>query len=113
VQTRTERDSMGSMEVPADAYYGAQTERARRNFEIGGLRFPRAFLRALGLVKKSAARVNVGLGLLDARLGGLIEEAAQEVVDGRLDGWFPSPAAPTSWRRARAGADRPSTPTTP
>jgi len=89
VQTRTERDSMGSMEVPADAYYGAQTERARRNFEIGGLRFPRAFLRALGLVKKSAARVNVGLGLLDARLGGLIEEAAQEVVDGRLDGWFP------------------------
>ena len=87
--TRTERDSMGSMEVPADAYYGAQTERARRNFEIGGVRFPRAFLRALGLVKKSAARVNVELGKLDAKLGGLVERAAGEVADGKLDDQFP------------------------
>ncbi|WP_082859007.1 class II fumarate hydratase [Planctomyces sp. SH-PL62] len=80
---------MGEMEVPAAAYYGAQTERARRNFEIGSLRFPRAFLRALGLVKKSAARVNVDLGLLDLKLGAWIEEAAQEVADGLRDDQFP------------------------
>ncbi len=88
-QTRIERDSMGEMSVPADAYYGAQTERARRNFEIGSVRFPRAFLRALGLVKKSAAAVNVELGLLDPGLGELIQAAAQEVVDGRRDDQFP------------------------
>jgi fumarate hydratase class II len=80
---------MGAMEVPADAYYGAQTERARRNFEIGGARFPRAFLRALGLIKKSAAHVNAELGLLDARLGELVEKAAREVADGKLDDQFP------------------------
>ncbi|WP_165245983.1 class II fumarate hydratase [Paludisphaera soli] len=88
-ETRTERDSMGEMQVPIDAYYGAQTERARRNFEIGSLRFPRAFLRALGLIKKSAATVNVGLDLLDPGLGAWIEEAAQEVADGLLDDHFP------------------------
>ncbi|WP_337175851.1 class II fumarate hydratase [Paludisphaera sp.] len=87
--TRTERDSMGSMEVPANAYYGAQTERARRNFEIGGARFPRPVLRALGLVKKSAARVNAELGLLDEDLARLIEQAAGEVADGKLDDQFP------------------------
>ncbi|MDG3002985.1 class II fumarate hydratase [Paludisphaera mucosa] len=88
-QTRPERDSMGEMDVPVDAYYGAQTERARRNFEIGSLRFPRAFLRALGLIKKSAAGVNRDLGLLEAKLSVLIEEAAQEVADGRRDDQFP------------------------
>ncbi|WP_165072277.1 class II fumarate hydratase [Paludisphaera rhizosphaerae] len=87
--TRPERDSMGEMEVPADAYYGAQSERARRNFEIGSLKFPRPFLRALGLIKKSAAKVNVELGLLDSQLGTLIEQAAQEVADGRRDDQFP------------------------
>ena len=88
---RAERDSMGEMEVPADAYYGAQTERARRNFEIGSLRFPRPFLRALGLIKKSAAKVNVELGLLDPKLGSLIEAAAVEVADGLRDDQFPLP----------------------
>ncbi|MDR3618133.1 MAG: class II fumarate hydratase [Paludisphaera borealis] len=88
-QTRIERDSMGEMSVPVEAYYGAQTERARRNFEIGALRFPRAFLRALGLIKKSAAKVNVELGLLDPKLGELIQSAAQEVADGRRDDQFP------------------------
>jgi fumarate hydratase class II len=88
-ETRIERDSMGEMSVPVEAYYGAQTERARRNFEIGSLRFPRAFLRALGLIKKSAARVNVELGLLDPKLGESIESAAVEVADGRRDDQFP------------------------
>ncbi len=88
-QTRIESDSMGEMSVPAEVYYGAQTERARRNFEIGTLRFPRAFLRALGLIKKTAARVNADLGLLDPKLADLIQSAAQEVVDGRCDDQFP------------------------
>ena len=86
---RTERDSMGEMAVPAEAYYGAQTARALRNFEIGNLRFPRAFLQALGQVKKCAAGVNVELGLLDPKLGALIQGAAQEVVDGKHDDQFP------------------------
>jgi fumarate hydratase, class II len=58
---RTERDSMGEMQVPANAYYGAQTARAMENFPISGLRFPRSFIRALGLIKKHAARVNADL----------------------------------------------------
>jgi len=86
---RIERDSMGEMAVPADAYYGAQTARALRNFEIGGLRFPRAFLRALGQVKKCAAEVNVELGLLDPKIGELVQAAAQEVIDGEHDDQFP------------------------
>jgi fumarate hydratase class II len=88
VTTRTETDSMGSLEVPADAYYGAQTERARRNFQISNLRFPRPFLRALGLVKKAAAQVNMDLGLLAPELGEAIVRAAQAVAEGRLDDQF-------------------------
>jgi len=87
--TRPERDSMGEMAVPADAYYGAQTERARRNFEIGSTRFSRPFLRAIGLIKKSAARVNAELGLLDPAIAAGIEAAAQEVADGLRDDQFP------------------------
>jgi len=68
-QVRTEKDSMGEMEVPVEAYYGAQTERARRNFQISPLRFPRSFIRALGLIKKAAAQVNMDLGLLPPELG--------------------------------------------
>jgi len=86
--TRSERDSMGEMEVPAGAYYGASTQRAVLNFPISGLRLPRPFIRALGLIKGGAARVNAELGLLDPKLAGAIEQAAGEVVDGTLDGEF-------------------------
>src|SRR5215467_13786051 len=87
-ETRTETDSMGAMKVPADVYYGAQTARAVDNFPISPLRFPRQFIRALGLIKKHAATANESLGLLPARLSGAIQQAAQEVVDGRLDSQF-------------------------
>ncbi len=86
--TRIERDSMGKMAVPADAYYGASTARALENFPISGLRFPRRFLWALGLIKMAAAETNVELGLLDPRLGDAIAQAAREVADGKLDGHF-------------------------
>src|SRR2546422_1662184 len=87
-ETRIERDSMGEMIVPANAYYGAQTARAVENFPISGLRFPRSFIRALGTIKAACARVNAGLGLLDARLAEAIERAATEVAEGRFDGEF-------------------------
>jgi fumarate hydratase class II len=86
---RLERDSMGEMEVPAGAYYGASTQRAVLNFPISGQRFPRRFIRALGLVKRSAAEANRELGLLDPRLAEAIVTAAQEVADGKLDEHFP------------------------
>ncbi|MBE3589377.1 MAG: class II fumarate hydratase [Firmicutes bacterium] len=85
---RVERDSMGEMQVPANAYYGAQTQRAVLNFPISGLRFPRSFIRALGLIKRAAAEVNMEFGLLDRRRGEAIVQAAQEVVDGRWDDQF-------------------------
>ncbi|HWF57745.1 MAG TPA: class II fumarate hydratase [Candidatus Dormibacteraeota bacterium] len=86
--SRTERDSMGELDVPADAYYGATTVRAQRNFPISDLRFNRAFIRALGLIKAASAQVNLELGLLDAGLAGAILQAAQEVADGRFDDQF-------------------------
>ena len=73
---RTERDSMGEMRVDADALYGAQTQRAVENFPISGIRFPREFIRALGLIKLAAAKTNVSLGLLDSKLGDAIAHAA-------------------------------------
>ena len=85
---RIERDSMGEMKVPADALYGASTMRAVLNFPISDLRFPRAFIRALGLVKQAAAQANMGLGVLDETVGNAIVAAAQEVIDGRLDRHF-------------------------
>ena len=85
---RIERDSMGPMEVPADALYGASTRRAVLNFPISDLRFPRGFIRALGLVKQAAARTNMDLGALDQRIGNAIVQAAQEVIDGKLDQHF-------------------------
>ena len=85
---RIERDSMGQMEVPADALYGASTMRAVLNFPISDLRFPRTFIRALGLVKQSAAKTNMSLGVLDESLGAAIVEAAQEVIDGKFDSHF-------------------------
>jgi len=86
--TRIEKDSMGPVEVPADALYGGQTMRAVQNFPISQLRFNRAFIKALGQVKLAAAQANVELGLLDSKVAELIEQAAREVVDGRHDGQF-------------------------
>jgi fumarate hydratase class II len=88
-KTRIERDSMGEMEVPADAYYGASTQRAVLNFPISGDPLPRRFIRALGMVKKAAAQTNLELGLLSRRRARAIAAAAQEVIDGRLDEHFP------------------------
>jgi fumarate hydratase class II len=85
---RTEKDSMGEMRVPADAYYGAQTGRAVENFPISDLRFPRRFIAAMGLIKWACAEVNFRLGLLDERRESLIQQAAQEVIDGKLDTQF-------------------------
>ena len=86
--TRTEKDSMGEMSVPADAYYGASTARAVENFPISDLRFQRGFIAALGLIKWSAAEVNFKLGLLDEKGRALLQQAAQEVMDGKLDDAF-------------------------
>src|SRR5881296_1800214 len=85
---RVERDSLGEMEVPADVYYGASTARAVQNFPISGLRFPRPFIRALGLIKRAAAEVNMDLGLLERPVGTAIVTAATQVVDGKLDDNF-------------------------
>ena len=85
---RTESDSMGPMQVPASAFYGAQTTRAVENFPISNLRFPRSFLRALGLIKKHAALTNQELGGLEPRLAAAIVQAAQEVADGKWDAEF-------------------------
>src|SRR4051795_8206440 len=85
---RTERDSMGEMKVPADAYYGAQTARAVENFPISDLRFSRRFIAAMGLIKWACAEVNHELGFLDEKRKSLIQQAAQEVMDGKLDAQF-------------------------
>jgi len=86
---RIETDSFGPIEVPADRYWGAQTQRSLRNFPIGEERMPRPLIHALGLVKLAAARVNMALGALDRRLGEAIVEAAREVARGELDEHFP------------------------
>src|SRR5436190_293269 len=86
---RTESDSMGKMQVPVNAYYGAQTARAVENFPISDLRFPRQFIRALGLIKKHAAATNTALGFLPRNISEAIQKAAQEVSDGKLDAHFP------------------------
>ena len=87
-ESRIEKDSMGEMEVPADSYYGAQTQRAVLNFPISNLRFPRPFIRALGLIKKAAAQTNVELGLLEEGLASAIVQAADEVIEAKLDDQF-------------------------
>lgn len=87
--TRLEKDTFGDIEVPADRYYGAQTQRSLQNFRIGGERFPREFIYALGVVKKAAARVNAQLGKLNAELLPAIEQATDEVMNGKLDDHFP------------------------
>src|SRR5256714_6608996 len=85
---RTERDSMGEMQIPDDVYYGAQTARAVENFPISGLRFSRRFIAGLGLIKWACAEINFGLGLIDEKREQLIKLAGQEVIDGKLDDQF-------------------------
>jgi fumarate hydratase class II len=87
-QFRTERDSLGEMQVPADALYGSQTQRAVENFPISGIRFPRRFIHALGTIKKAAAQANAELGQLDQEVADAIVRVADEVVEGRLDAQF-------------------------
>src|SRR5579863_9195746 len=87
-ETRIERDSMGEMRVPIDAYYGASTQRAVLNFPISDLRFPRQFIRALGQIKLAAAQTNAALGTVDPQVAKAIVRAAQEVIDGKLDSDF-------------------------
>jgi fumarate hydratase, class II len=87
--TRSETDSFGPIEVPADRYWGAQTERSRRNFRIGHDRMPMPIIRALGMVKLAAAETNRELGLLDQRRARAIVRAAREVIDGKFDDHFP------------------------
>jgi fumarate hydratase class II len=86
---RIEHDSFGEVRVPASALYGAQTQRALENFPISGIRFPRVFIRAIGLIKAAAAEVNMELGLLDAERAQAIVQAAQEVAHGDWDDHFP------------------------
>src|SRR6266702_6267808 len=87
-ESRVERDSMGEMQVPIDAYYGASTQRAVLNFPISDLRFPRQFIRAIGQIKQAAAQTNEALGTVDPQIAEAIIRAAQEVIDGQLDQHF-------------------------
>lgn len=89
MNTRTETDSMGAVAVPADKYWGAQTQRALENFGIGTERMPLPLVRALGVQKKASALANMDLGMLDMKLGAAIVDAAQELMDGGLDDHFP------------------------
>ncbi len=89
MKTRTETDSFGPIEVAADRYWGAQTERSRNNFRIGEGRMPRPLIAALALVKRASAEVNQALGSLDARRAKAIVQAAQDIIDGKLDDHFP------------------------
>src|ERR1700730_18763681 len=87
--TRSETDSFGPIEVSADRYWGAQTERSRRNFRIGQDRMPMPIVHALGIVKLAAAETNRELALLDQRRARAIVRAAREVIDGKFDDHFP------------------------
>src|SRR6478735_11197588 len=87
--TRTESDSFGPIEVAADVYWGAQTERSRRNFRIGTERMPLPIVHALAMVKLASAETNLDLGILDRRLAGAIARAAREILEGRMDDQFP------------------------
>ncbi len=89
MKNRKEKDSLGTVTVPEDAYYGASTQRAIDNFPISGLRFPRSFIYSLALIKKCAAMVNGELGLLDEKISKSIVAAAQEIMEGKFDTQFP------------------------
>jgi fumarate hydratase, class II len=86
---RVEKDSFGEIHCPDDAYWGAQTQRAIQNFPVSGMRFPRRFIEALGIIKWAAAKTNEELGLVDARRADAIRQAAEEVIAGKLDEHFP------------------------
>ncbi|MBX9771780.1 MAG: class II fumarate hydratase, partial [Candidatus Obscuribacterales bacterium] len=86
--TRIERDSMGTMEVPAEVYYGASTQRAVLNFPISDLRFSRSFIKALALIKYCAAEVNAEFGEVDGKVADAIKKAAMEVAEGKFDNQF-------------------------
>ena len=88
-QTRIETDSIGDVEVPAAAYYGAQTQRSLQNFDIGTEKMPAALIRALGIQKMAAAMTNMSLGIMDKNIGEAITNAAQEIIDGTLADQFP------------------------
>ena len=88
-EMRTETDTFGPIEVPADKYWGAQAQRSLANFKIGWEKQPKAIVRALGIVKRAAAEANMALGRLDPKIGEAIVAAAQEVIDGKLDEHFP------------------------
>src|SRR3954453_6643665 len=87
--TRTETDSFGPIEVAAEKYWGAQAERSLQNFKIVWEKQPLPIVRALGIVKRAAAEVNMALGKLDPKIGNVIVQAAQEVIEGKLDDHFP------------------------
>src|SRR2546430_17717409 len=87
--TRTETDSFGPIQVPADRYWGAQSQRSLGNFKIGWEKQPLPIVRALGIVKRAAAETNMALGHLDEKLGAAIVRAGQEVIEGKLDDHFP------------------------
>src|SRR3989338_11321556 len=89
MQYRIEKDTMGEVQVPIAAYYGAQTARSMMNFKIGGDRFPRPLIRALGILKKAAAQTNLELKKLPTDKAKLILQAADEVIEGKLDEHFP------------------------
>src|SRR5438270_8876460 len=86
--TRTEKDSIGPKEIPADVYYGVQTARAVENFPISGMRARPALIRAIGMTKRAAAEANKELGLVEPRIADAIISAAQEVIDGKWDNEF-------------------------
>jgi fumarate hydratase, class II len=86
---RIEKDSMGEVKIPSHARWGAQTQRAIENFPISGIRFPRSFLRALGMIKAAAAKVNTRLKLLPADIGAAVSQASMEVMNGAWDDHFP------------------------
>ncbi len=88
-KTRVETDTFGAIDVPADRYWGAQTQRSIQNFPIGGERMPEPIVRALGIVKRAAAEANMALGRLDPKIGNAIVQAANEVIEGKLDQHFP------------------------
>lgn len=88
-KVRLEHDSMGELQVPAEALWGAQTQRAVQNFPISGRPMPRGFIRALGLIKAAAAQVNAELGLLPKATAKAVRKAALEVADGAYDAHFP------------------------
>src|SRR5258707_13583129 len=89
IATRSETDTFGAIDVPADRYWGAQAQRSLGNFKIGGEKQPLPIVRALGIVKRAAAETNMDLGHLDPKLGHAIVTAAQEVMEGKLDDHFP------------------------